>query len=993
MTGLELRFLGDFEVIRDGEVMTLPPSKKTRALLAYLSLNARRFRREHLCELLWEVPDDPRGSLRWSLSKLRRLIDDEARTRIIADRLNVGVDAEDLNIDVAKLNALVEAGLEHATTDSLEDAANLYRGHFLEGLEFSNFHEFHAWCVAEREQVVRAQASVLSELVGRFAQAPEGALPYARLLVGISPYDEASRAVLIRLLVRLRRVEEAEQQYQLGVRMLAEAGVTSTGALLQARRPVEAGVQSVTGVPLSLGAADAKSVAPGISSLIGRDSEVKRITDAFANAVRQAQATMVLVHGEPGIGKTCVLEIVARLARDSGAFLIESSAFESEVIRPFSLWIDALRKAGDDAASNVFGETNFGAKGIEDRDSLFAALGDLVSRESADRPVVLIFDDVHWSDESSAAALHYVARMNRQRPLFGIVAGREDELRDNVAVQRAVRGMRGDGLLQELRLGRLSEQAVVSLIAQRAPGADSERLGQECGGNPLLAIELARAENEGGSASSLDDLVQERLARFGVDGAEVLRWAAVLSPPIDLPTLEELTHLDSTRIGAVLENAERHAMLLSDDRGLRFSHELVARSVYTGISPLRRQLMHRSIAELLEKNTAVDLAYASDLAHHAAQSGDHGLAARAMVSAGRLCLRFFANDEALNLARKGTQLAEQLPDADRVCVSIDLHDIILSAAPLENWEDAAQEYVSLAEQALDHGALAHARLGYHMAAYVRWAHGQWSGAQEETLQAERVARGGSPEEHIIGMAETAKCLAMLERDLSQADAMLMEAQALGARNRVNHQAISAGLGMLRFHENRLDEAEELFKEGRTLCKSAGDRVSEFQANEYLVMIDFQRGRFEAARKRCAELLAIGDKLREGSEAPFARALNDLCDYAIGDEAETLDASLEDLRIADAKHRLAYILTQAALIDIERGRTDDAIARATEALGYAGLLERATETTLAHVALAQAYLKSNDTSQASGHITSIAELDESEVAAWARALAEKLTVPG
>jgi len=276
-----------------------------------------------------------------------------------------------------------------------------------------------------------------------------------------------------------------------------------------------------------------------------------------------------------------------------------------------------------------------------------------------------------------------------------------------------------------------------------------------------------------------------------------------------------------------------------------------------------------------------------------------------------------------------------------------------------------------------------------MAAYVRWAHGQWSGAREETLQAERVTRGGSEEDHIIGMAETAKCLAMLERDLSQADAMLMEAQALGARKRVNHQAISAGLGMLRYHENRLDEAEELFKEARTLCKSAGDRVSEFQANEYLVMIDFQRGRFEDAKARCAELVSIGEKLREGSEAPFARALKDLCLYAMNDETEALDSTLEDLRIADAKHRLAYTLTQAALIDIERDRTGDAIARATEALGYAELLERATETTLAHVALAQAYLKSNDAPRAAQHIKSIAEIDQSAVAAWARDRAEKL----
>src|SRR5262249_33092768 len=62
MAALKLQFLGDLRVVRAGERVALPPSKKTRALLAYLALNGRPLRREHLCELLWEIPDDPRGS-------------------------------------------------------------------------------------------------------------------------------------------------------------------------------------------------------------------------------------------------------------------------------------------------------------------------------------------------------------------------------------------------------------------------------------------------------------------------------------------------------------------------------------------------------------------------------------------------------------------------------------------------------------------------------------------------------------------------------------------------------------------------------------------------------------------------------------------------------------------------------------------------------------------------------------------------------------------
>src|SRR5690606_21778743 len=325
----------------------------------------------------------------------------------------------------------------------------------------------------------------------------------------------------------------------------------------------------------------------------------------------------------------------------------------------------------------------------------------------------------------------------------------------------------------------------------------------------------------------------------------------------------------------------------------------------------RRRTMHRRVAELLEQDTALDLARAADLAHHASQSGDAGLCARAMVSAGKLCLRFFANDEALSLARKGLAWADQLAAAERVCLTLELREIMLAAAPVEDWEAAASEYAALAEQALDHGAMAHARRGYHMASYVHWQHGHWTGAHEEILQSERVARGGSEEEHIVGLAEAARCLAMLERDLSQADALLMEAQALAARKRLSHCAIPGALGMLRFHENKLDEAARLFKEARTLAKSAGDRLSEFQANEYLAMLELERGCFDAAQGYCALLIELGEKVREGSERPFAHALDGLCHYALTDEAAPLEAALADLRSTDAKHRTAYTLSRAA----------------------------------------------------------------------------------
>jgi len=960
----------------------LPPSKKTRALLAYLSLQPRHFRREQLCQLLWEIPDDPRGSLRWSLSKLRRLVEGDGRTRVLADRDRVGFDSEGISIDTRELAQLVAGGLGQAPSEVLVAAAARYRGNLLEDLEFSSFHTFHAWCVAERQQSLRDQAALLTALVERFASEPERAAPFARALVGLSPYEEGHRATLIRLLNAARQYGEAEEQYQLGLRMLQEAGIHQTGALSAARR-----APRIDAPPLRepLAIPDSAPVSALTRGLFGREQAIAQITGALAEVGQRQRAAVRLLSGAPGVGKSRLLEVARSLAQVAQAFVLRATAFETDAIRPFALWIDALRGLQPALAEQIFADADVG-----NRDRLFSRLSDLVARESATRPVVLLFDDVQWCDESSAAALHYVARMNRGRAFLVVLAARDGELRDNAPVQQTLRALRRDGALTELEIAPLSREALVRIIEERVPGADSARLSLECGGNPLLAVELAHAEMTGRDAGSLDDLVRERLSRFGVVGSEVLRWAAVLGPHIDLAALVKVSGLDSADVERALEHAERHAMLQTTERGLSFAHGLIARAVYNEISPVRRQVMHRRVAELLQKESAQELARAADLAHHATLSGDPGLAARAMVSAGRLCLRFFANDDALSLARKGLQLAAMLPDAERVCAEVDLHDILLAAGPLADRDGAARTYAMLAERALDHGALAHARLGYQMAAYVRWTQGQWKAAREQSLQAARVVRGGQEEAQIVGMAETAKCLVMIERDISRADALLMEASALAERSGFSHHAIAAGLGMLRFHENRLEEAEELFREARALCKSAGDRLSEYQANEYLIMLDLQRGRLAEARERCQELIVLGDKLREGSEEPFARAIRGLCNYAIDDDQAGLQSALADLRVADAKHRLAYILTRAALIDSERGRSQVATERASEALGYAEVLERATEMLIANAVLWHEHGALGDRARAAGFRREVERIRVDGAPVWTHAIVERLT---
>ncbi len=233
---LSLRFLGEPRIERDGQLLEMPPSKKTRALLAYLAITGRPHRRDRLCSLLWEVPDDPRGALRWSLSKIRGLVDEPGTPRIIANRETVRFDAQGARIDVFELRRMSTGDLEAMEAEDLASVAGASGGELLEGHDLPECHEFHAWCIAEREEARASRTRILSTLVERLKSQPEAALPHARALVGLQSHDEAAWATLVRLLAATGRRREAEDQCDLGRRVLEETGTGATGPLLKVWR-------------------------------------------------------------------------------------------------------------------------------------------------------------------------------------------------------------------------------------------------------------------------------------------------------------------------------------------------------------------------------------------------------------------------------------------------------------------------------------------------------------------------------------------------------------------------------------------------------------------------------------------------------------------------------------------------------------------------------------------------------------------------------------
>jgi TolB-like protein/DNA-binding SARP family transcriptional activator/Tfp pilus assembly protein PilF len=268
---LSLRLLGEIELVRDGKPLALPQSKKTRALLAYLALNQGPHRRERLCEMFYEIPDDPRAALRWSLSRLRSLVDEPGLTRIVATRDTVIV-----------VRAQAAKDLDTLSTGQLAALAALFRAELLEGNDLSNLPDFQAWCLAERENARRLQSRILSLLVARHQNDAEAALPHARRLIRIDPLNESAQAAILGLLMTAGRREEAEQQFDAAQRLFRDIGADSENRLAAAWREAR---QSAAGPPSTGPRVQIKPDAAAAPAMVAREISDIRLTGRPSIAV------------------------------------------------------------------------------------------------------------------------------------------------------------------------------------------------------------------------------------------------------------------------------------------------------------------------------------------------------------------------------------------------------------------------------------------------------------------------------------------------------------------------------------------------------------------------------------------------------------------------------------------------------------------------------------------------------------------------------------
>lgn len=197
---IEISLLGEPRVAINGSGINLPQSKKTRALLAYLIASKKRQRRDHLCSLLWELPSDPRAALRWSLSKIKKLLGPDSDKIIVADREHINLICDDILIDLFQLEKAYDDNFRTLSKQDHLMMVETMTEPFLLGLELHNDHDFYGWCLVERERFLTMQVK-LCETALALPELERGQkIKIARTLTELKPDEHGYRRQVADLL-------------------------------------------------------------------------------------------------------------------------------------------------------------------------------------------------------------------------------------------------------------------------------------------------------------------------------------------------------------------------------------------------------------------------------------------------------------------------------------------------------------------------------------------------------------------------------------------------------------------------------------------------------------------------------------------------------------------------------------------------------------------------------------------------------------------------
>lgn len=312
---------------------------------------------------------------------------------------------------------------------------------------------------------------------------------------------------------------------------------------------------------------------------------------------------MVLVAGEAGAGKTSLVRAFL-LGLDGVVDRVEGACDPLETPRP----LGPLHDFADDPAGVLAGFGVGHAAAID-------VFGSVLSRlRAAERPVVMLIEDVHWADEGTLDFLRYVARRIGTAPAVAICTYRDDEVGVGHPLRTVLGQIAALATVERMAVPSLTLDAVARLAASAA--IDPEHLHRVTEGNPFYVTEVLAAGGQ--LPATVSDAVLARVARLDEPARRVVEAVSIAPRFADIDEVRALASVDDDHV----DRAVAAGVLVGDGRRLRFRHELARAAVEQSLPPGRRLTLHRRMIEILRSTPSGDRAR---LAHHAVRTASADL--------------------------------------------------------------------------------------------------------------------------------------------------------------------------------------------------------------------------------------------------------------------------------------------------------------------------------------------------------------------------------
>lgn len=237
MAGLSVRLLGPLTIARNGIIIQLPKSRKLRALLAYLALAPHPVGRSRLCELLWDVPNDPRGELRWCLSKLRGILDEPHHRRVETPGDTIALDLKGASVDAIDIASAAAKGVETLGLERLQALSGMFAGDFLDGLEIDRSPHFDGWLIAQRRRFSAWHAAILEHLVNKLPADADEMSSHLDKWLELAPFDGRAHVALLKRLAQRGQFGAGEEHLASAARLFASEDL-DFGAVREAWRTI-----------------------------------------------------------------------------------------------------------------------------------------------------------------------------------------------------------------------------------------------------------------------------------------------------------------------------------------------------------------------------------------------------------------------------------------------------------------------------------------------------------------------------------------------------------------------------------------------------------------------------------------------------------------------------------------------------------------------------------------------------------------------------------